>query len=251
MKYLVIGDPIAHSQSPEIHQKIFDYLGLNHTYEKRHVLPADLEAFIEEVRKTPEIGGFNVTIPHKTAIMQYLDEIHANAKTIGAVNTVKIEGNKLVGYNTDADGFARSLESENIMIAGKRVKMLGYGGAGKAVACALQNHGASEVLIYDIQPQSGILPWDEFTSEACDILINATSVGMKKGETPVANLNGLSPTTAVVDVIYSPPETEFLKMARELGCQTVNGMGMLVFQAIRAEEIWNEVEVDDSLWDSW
>ncbi|NMC06107.1 MAG: shikimate dehydrogenase [Candidatus Lokiarchaeota archaeon] len=256
----VIGDPIEHTMSPAMHNAAIRALGLDLVYVAFHVRPSMLEPAIDGFRALG-ITGINVTIPHKVVAMQYLEEIDPVAKAIGAINTIKNEGGKLIGRNTDADGAARALKASGVSIKGARVAMLGAGGAARAVGFALVKEGAAVTIVYrredasmasdlarDIQrafPSGSIatLVMDKAGIEtACrdsTILVNATPVGMhpKPGETlvdPSLLHGGLS----VFDVVYNPLETRLIKDARKAGCKVVPGIDMLVYQGALALEWW-------------
>ncbi|MDR1101453.1 MAG: shikimate dehydrogenase [Clostridiales bacterium] len=251
-KFYVIGDPIKHSHSPLIHNAILDFLGMGQTYTARQIGQEELACFINEVRGG-DVKGFNVTAPHKIAIMQYLDEIGAEVEKIGAVNTVRSIEGRMVGYNTDADGFSQMLKRAGVRVTGAKVKIIGAGGAARGVIYALLRDGAEEITVYNrTQEKAAKLAADfgvdyelpeAFTPE-CDILINTSSAEMFEGGNNGIDLpedSGFKPN--VTDIIYLPPETRFLKQARERGCQTQNGLNMLIFQAIRAAEIWHGVDL--------
>ena len=222
---VLIGNPIAHSISPLIHNTI---LKGRKTYGLELVKTDELQEF---VRKFDGIG-FNITAPHKTEIMRYLDEISQEAREIGAVNTVKRENGRLVGYNTDAAGFLRQLEHDGVEIVGKTIKIIGTGGSSCAIEYILNKNGAKNILKYN---RSNI---KEFTP-VCDVLINATPVGTYPDINEMAvDIEGVLAETAVVDIIYNPRKTKLMQIAEEMGCRTYNGLKMLVFQAIIAEEIW-------------
>ena len=250
-KYLVIGDPIEHSVSPIIQNTIFKYLGLPYEYGVKHVRPSGLKAFAKEF--IPDGGcGFNVTVPHKRKIMDYLSGVSVESRVIGAINTVCVKSGMLIGYNTDADGFLMQLQSDNIRVENSRVKMIGAGGAARAVAYALHKNGARTIKIYNrsfekakeicnlIGDGTCAHYLSEFSADFCDILINTTSVGLYPNVdcSPIESLEGLLPHTAVVDLIYNPSQTKFLAMADAKGNPTFNGLKMLVYQGMLANDLW-------------
>ena len=255
----LLGKPLGQSYSALMHTEAYAKLGLNCLY-----LPIESDAdalgdIVGGIRQMNFVG-FNVTKPHKVEIIKHLDGMDDLARTIGAVNTVKKEDGKLIGYNTDGTGFVDSLENE----LGLRVKnhsffIIGAGGAARAVAITLAFQGASQVLISDLYPElaqeladhinRNIRPCGaavEGSEEgfraaiaACDCLINASGVGMypHPERTPV-DKSWLNPGMAVCDLTYNPDKTRLLLDAQELGCPTLNGLGMLINQGARAFEIW-------------
>jgi len=269
----VIGSPIRHSISPAIHNAAFAALGIDAHYEAVEVLPESLGEWVRSVRG-PELLGFSVTIPHKEAIMPFLDEIAGDAALAGAVNTVvatspppspsPVEGEGgLVGLNTDTLGFRRSLADEaGTSLRGQRVVLLGAGGAARAVAVVALQDGAASLVVANrhVERAEQILDalriLDSGTSTSAvalpgeavarqiaeaDVIVNATSVGLASQELPV-DPDHIRPRSLVVDLIYNPRETALLRAARERGADTLGGLGMLVYQAAAAFEAWTGVE---------
>jgi 3-dehydroquinate dehydratase/shikimate dehydrogenase len=249
--YGVIGHPIGHSRSPLIHNLAFRAAGLDAVYLPFEV--ADLDVFMRTMvhprtrRLDWRLRGLSVTIPHKLAIRKYLDRIDATAERIGAVNTVVIEGDELVGYNTDAAGAMKPLD-ELIDVRASRVAVLGAGGAARAVCDGLAERGAkttiyartmerARALAAEFRAQAADI--DDFSGEA-DVVINCTPIGMhghSEGESPVRpeSLRGID---LVYDLVYNPEETALLKSAREAGCRTLGGMEMLLAQAAEQYRLW-------------
>lgn len=247
----VIGHPVAHSVSPEIHNYIIDQLEMNYFYSAYHVLPEDLGDAMSGVRALG-IRGLNVTIPHKEEVCRYCDELDPYAKRIGAVNTVVNNGTGLKGYNTDAPGFIASLERQGVSVRGKDVVILGAGGAAKGVAAAVLENGAASVRVINRTRAKA----EKLADELCDsriraasaangaqILINTTSVGMKSEATPFTDFGALAPGCVVCDIVFCPRETTLLRMASERGLRTVSGIGMLIYQAVIAFELFTKTEV--------
>jgi shikimate dehydrogenase len=253
----IIGDPIGHTISPPMHNAAFAALGLDYGYVPFRVTAEDLPRAVAGLRAL-NFAGFNVTIPHKVAVLPLLDAIDPLAARIEAVNTVVNAGGKLTGYNTDAEGFLRALQENGIDPAGKKVAVLGAGGASRAVSYILAEKGA-EISVYNrssglvraaavayvIQQGLGktikVLPLDDLAAgiKGVDILVNATSVGMSPGsnDTPVpAHL--LPGVPVVIDIVYSPLETRLLKEAKKAGAKTLGGLDMLVWQGALAFEKW-------------
>lgn len=251
--FAVIGDPISHSLSPAIHNRIFHQMGMDRVYLALHIFPGELEASLGLLRKN--LKGFNVTIPHKEAIMPLLDEIDERSKVYGAVNTVKLEEDgKLKGYNTDGYGFIKSLEAENLSVSGKRVLILGAGGAARVIAYELLMLGCSitianrsmdkakevkAALEENIGGAQITLSRNEDLQGTYDLIVNTTPLGMvpKEKDIPVGE-HIIQRASILYDLIYNPRQTKFLKIGEKYGCRTLNGFSMLFYQAVKAQEIW-------------
>ncbi len=258
----IIGFPLKHSISPAFQQAAFDFCGLPVEYQAWET-PA--ESFEERVRllREPDCLGTNVTIPYKEAVIPLLDEVEGKARLIGAVNTVVNRKGRLIGYNTDAEGFIRALEDDaGFESFEKKAVILGAGGAARAVAVALLTAEVGELAIFNRTTAraealandlirrlavNGIqsLPWnDTLLNEKlsqCDLLVNTTAIGMahspRANESPLAE--GLIPVHALVyDLVYNPPETMLLRLARLKGARTLNGLAMLVYQGAAAFTLW-------------
>ncbi len=257
--YGVIGDPVIQSKSPLMMNAAFRESGINGAYAAFHITPDKLEGFVTGVRAMG-IRGVNVTIPHKLAVMGLLDDIHPDAKAIGAVNTIVNDNGRLVGYNTDGIGYVRSLKEEaEPLLPGKKIVVLGAGGASRGIIYALLRENPREVVIanrtadkaYDLAKnlggiEAGVagIPYDAL-KDACsdaDIVINTTSVGMfpHPGETPIPGA-WLKPGAVASDLIYNPLKTEFLRQAEERGCRIHGGLGMFIYQGAYAFEYWTGV----------
>jgi len=253
--YGIIGYPVKHSLSPLMQTAAFKELSLDAVYVPFEVKPENLKEAVLGL-KALSVKGFNITVPHKEKVIEHLDFLSEEAEFLGAVNTVKEEEGKLTGYNTDAEGFARSLEEEGVEVEGKRVLMLGAGGAAKAVGYALLKRGAKFLSVVNRNFQRAkalgellgkvgnvlIYPLKESTVEVLlkdtDIIVNTTSVGMKKEDPLLFDYSKIPDGITVVDIIYNPCKTPLLKAAKEKGCKTINGLGMLVHQGAVAFEIW-------------
>lgn len=258
----IIGYPVMHSLSPKMHNFISSQLGLEYFYRHIEVAPEDLEQAIAELRREG-ISGFNVTAPHKVEVMKYLDRISPDAKMFGAVNTVVNENGCFVGYNTDAEGFYRSLIFDGVDVENKDVLILGAGGAAMPVSMYLagkkpksltisnRTKEKAEVIKDKVFEYCGFCADTKMKLERYDVVINCTSLGMGKniGISPVSDYSIIDRDTCVVDMIYSPAETEFLKQARLIGAKTLNGLGMLVFQGILAYSLFTGAEVGDDMAD--
>lgn len=257
----LFGYPVEHSFSPLMHNGAFQHLGLNYAYFPFPVAPENLKKAVEGV-KALGLEGVNVTIPHKETIMEYLDEISPAARLIGAVNTIHHKGGKLIGYNTDGPGFIKSLEAETeIKVKGKKILLVGAGGAARAVAIQSALEGAEKIILVnrDLVRAEGIADsinrsgenceveiyaldnkaWKEKISEM-DILVDSSPVGMYPNTDvpPVLEPEFLTSNLLVCDLVYNPMETVLLKAAKERGAKTWGGLGMLIYQGALAFEIW-------------
>ncbi|WP_456373815.1 shikimate dehydrogenase [Methanocaldococcus sp.] len=256
----LIGHPVEHSFSPIMHNAAFKDKGLNYVYLAFDVLPEKLKYVIDGA-KALGIVGFNVTIPHKVEIIKYLDELDESAKLIGAVNTIKIENDKAVGYNTDGIGARLSLEEEIGKVKDKTILILGAGGAARAVAFELAKDNniiianrtveKAEKLAKEIAEKLNKKFGEEvkFSSlnndfSDVDIIINATPVGMYPNVDvePIIKADQIKPDMVVMDLIYNPLETTLLKEAKKVGAKTINGLGMLIYQGVVAFKIWTGIE---------
>ncbi len=252
----VIGHPIAHSRSPLIHGFWLRQLGIAGSYDKIDISPEALPNFIKSLRREGLVGG-NVTIPHKTSLLSLVDAIDDAAAAIGAANTLWFEGDRLMAGNTDALGFLRHLD---VSVPGwdarpGRAVVLGAGGAARAVAYALTCR-AFEVCIVNRTLAKGLelaeafdddvwaYAWEELPGliKTADLLVNTTSLGMTGQPPLVIDHAGLKPSAIVCDIVYVPLETDLLKGARERGQRVVDGLGMLLHQAVPGFQRWFGVE---------
>jgi shikimate dehydrogenase len=253
----VIGDPIEHTLSPLIHNAAFKHLKLDLVYVAFRVRKEELENAVKGMRSLG-IHGLNVTMPHKNAIIKYLDEVDSTAKFIGSVNTVLNNDGKLIGFNTDGVGALKALKENQVHLDGKKLLLLGAGGAAQAIAFQL----ASEVEEIRILSRDGEkakqlaealrekfnrkIVGDMLSASTikeqlkdADILVNATSVGMHPNpEQTLVNREWLKPNMAVMDIVYNPVETRLLRDAKSVGAKVVYGTEMLVFQGAASFEIW-------------
>ncbi len=253
----IIGDPIEHTMSPVMHNSAFKELGIDGRYLPFRVRAADLGEAIGGLRAL-HIRGLNVTIPHKTAVIPFLDKLDPSAERIDAVNTIVNDDGVLTGYNTDAAGFLQALLEKGIEPAGKNVVVLGAGGAAKGISFILAERGAHPVILnrhpgraeelarriaQALKKEIKARPLSEADLAAAlakaDILVNTTSVGMVPGteDTPVpAKL--LRPGLVVFDIVYNPIQTRLLREAEAAGARTIDGLAMLVWQGALAFEKW-------------
>lgn len=250
--FAVIGHPIVHSLSPQMQEAGFKALGLNAHYQRFDVHPEQLGNAVLGL-KALGFAGWNVTLPHKEAILPFLDDLTLEAQRIGAVNTVKQEDDRLIGHNTDGGGFIRAVEPLIGGFEGKRAVIFGAGGAARGIAFALAEEGM-KLEIRNRTPDKAKKLAEDLSSYASeeaswgrleegtwfkglDLLVQTTSVGLH-GEAYPISLRGITTDTLVVDIIFNPWETTFLKEARELGCRTLNGLDMLLYQGALAWEFW-------------
>ncbi|KMT21324.1 shikimate dehydrogenase [Clostridium cylindrosporum] len=256
----LIGEKLGHSISPEIHSKIFQKTNYNGKYYIFEIEKENLENSFKGF-KLLKIGGLNVTIPYKSSVIPFMDEISSEAKAIGAINTIRFSNGKCYGYNTDYYGFGYMMERANVTPRSKSAYVLGDGGATKAIIKYLVDNGAESISIVSRHKEStrenkefkdyNILSYDELKDIKCkDIVINCTPCGMYPNidSTPI-DKNIISKFDVALDIIYNPSETLFLKIARELGLKGENGLSMLVGQAVYAQEIFRGEKLDKTLID--
>lgn len=261
-KLYLIGKSLKHSISPFIHNKILSDLKIDAVYSNVELPDFEkLKEFVEMVKKDEDVVGFNITIPYKEDILEFCDEVSEDVKIIQAANTVKKENGKLKAYNTDWIGFKRSLEEVGIDIKDKRILILGAGGAAKACIYGLYKMGVEEIFVANRTYEKAeslrkqykefvdieILKWSEIDSFNSDIVINTTPIGMFP-DTEKSPLKALSGSVRFVyDMIYNPPKTKLLKMAETNGKISLNGLKMLIYQAVEAEKIWFGIGDDREL----
>lgn len=262
-KFCLIGHPLGHSLSPQIHTRLFELSGMTEEYSLCDIAPEELKGKFGELEG---YAGFNITIPHKMAIIDYCEELSDEARRYNSVNCVK-NGDKRVGYNTDCIGFTKSIELLGASLKSK-VLLIGCGGVGRmaAIETAIQGGELSVAVlksdlplvekvteeIHELAPDAHVriviigedgLSASALNNEKFDLLINCTPVGMfPKTEAMPCGADVLDNVTAVFDLIYNPRETLLTKTAREKGKKALNGMAMLVLQAVAAHEIWDNAE---------
>src|SRR5680860_227417 len=249
--YAVIGDPIEHSLSPRMHNAGYKALGIDAEYQR---FPVESSHLADAVEGLCALGfsGWNVTLPHKEKIIALLDTLTPEARRAGAVNTVKIHDGQRIGHNTDGAGFIRAVEGYINGFKGKKAVLLGAGGASKGIALALAAKGMqvhilnrtsekATVLVELIKQWGGTATSGELAPGDwigdVDLLVQATSIGLHAESFPFS-LEGISKQALVVDIIFNPRETVFLKDARKQGCRTLNGLEMLLYQGAYAWEFW-------------
>ena len=266
----VVANPIKHSISPFIHNQAFEATHTNGVYVAWEVEATDLAETVANIRRY-QMFGINLSMPYKEQVISYLDQLSEEARLIGAVNTVVNREGTLIGYNTDGKGFFKSLPS--FKISGKRMVLLGAGGAAKAILAQAILDGVSQVSVFvrsasiektrpyleKLQNETGFKV-DLFALEDVselqariidsDLLVNATSVGMDGVSLPIPSSIVLPKQLLVADVIYQPFETPFLNWARNQGNHAVNGLGMLLYQAAEAFQLWTGKEMPtDQIWE--
>ncbi|PSL45057.1 shikimate dehydrogenase [Salsuginibacillus halophilus] len=253
--YALLGHPVGHSMSPELHNTAFNKLGLPHRYHAFDTAPEHLPAAVAAL-KTLGVAGWNVTVPHKVAVMDELDEISEDAQAIGAVNTVVNKDGRLIGYNTDGQGYLDSLiDAIGPALRHKRVLIIGAGGAARAVATVLSRYGTAglfvtnrtaekaETVAAECASATEIVPVDLETAKReaidYDLFINTTSVGMSPhiDEVPFP-VEAMDENKWVSDLIYNPEKTKWLRESEARGAGVHNGLGMFVRQGALSFELW-------------
>lgn len=260
--------PASHSLSPLMHNLAFSHWGIDAVYLAFEVDQTNLRQAVESIR-TLNMLGVNVSMPNKTAVLAYLDQLSPEAELIGAVNTIVHQEQRLIGYNTDGMGFVRSVNETGHPIKNQKIVVLGAGGAAKAIVVQMALEGAQEITIYK-RLNATFLPLKEYFAKVSEktgcpirlhdyadesqlaldlsqanLLINATDIGMgsKKDQLPIADVKLLHSQLAVFDLIYSPSETRLIQEAKKMGIKAYNGLGMLIHQGAIAFELWTHREM--------
>lgn len=253
----VFGSPIAHTASPAMHNAAFTSLKMNWCYIACHVDPANLRAALAGIRDM-NFRGVNLTVPHKILALDFVDSVEPEARQLGAVNTIINESGKLRGCNTDGYGFAKALQDDfDLELKGLRILILGAGGAGRALAIQSALAGAAKIIVANRTAGKTDAIAAEVTKtktgfattsldgvgkllKEVDLLVNATSVGLKDGESLAIPAEAFHKNLAVYDTIYRPAETELLRQAAAAGAKVSNGLSMLLHQGARAFELWTQ-----------
>ena len=256
-KYIVIGNPINHSFSPQIHNYWLKKNNIDGEYDKEKMNISDLKNLILRI-KNHEINGANITVPFKKEIIQYLDKLSLEAESTQSVNTIYLKNNQVVGHNTDIEGFEIAVKSTSYNVAGKTILILGAGGVVPSIIYALNKMKASEIIVMnrtknkaeklkDLFKNLLIVDWDKIPR--FDMIINATSLGLNNNDEINLDFTKASKKKFFYDVIYNPKETNFLKKAKIMGNQTENGRKMFIYQAAAAFNIWHGIypKIDDGL----
>ena len=263
MTLFVIGKPIKHSLSPLIHNYWIKKYQLGLEYKKMEVEKELLPSLIENVRDR-KITGLNITLPYKKDIISYIDEVSYSAKDIGAINTVFLRGNKVYGENTDGIGFTRALEKKTkFNFSNKSIYILGAGGASYGIISELIGKNVEKIYVTNRTKQKTIqlikhfktknkeiklefVEWKDLVPNSdVDLIINTTSFGMKDNECLKIDINNLKDTLIFVDIIYSPKETELLKLFKKEGFVCMNGLNMLIEQAAVSFELWFNISLNN------
>ena len=235
-RFLVIGNPIDHSLSPKLHNYWIKKNNIDAIYEKQKLEESDLEKIISQVKKK-KICGINVTVPFKKSVIPFLDELTVEAKETQSVNTIYLKDNKIFGHNTDIGGFESSIYKSNINLTNKKILILGAGGVVPSIIYALTKMNVSKITLsnrtkekvknlQNIFKDIKIIEWGEISD--FDMIINATSIGLKKEDKININFSSMNKNKLFYDVIYNPKETDFLKTGKNLGNITINGKLMFI-----------------------
>jgi shikimate dehydrogenase len=255
--YAVIGDPINHSMSPNIHNAAFKALGFDCTY-IAYKIPKDELAEGLEALKTIKIVGFNVTIPHKVEMMKFLDSFDEDCRRIGATNTVTYDNGKFIGYNTDMEGFLDPIREKKIPIKDSKVLLIGAGGAARAITAGFAKEKAGSITIANRTRQNAntlvefatkiglkadSVSLDEIGDSVSDynFIVNSTSIGLKNEPSPISTKN-INQSSVVYDIVYRPMNTDLIKQSKKNGARVIYGYEMLLGQAARSFKIWHGVD---------
>ena len=249
-KFLVIGNPIEHSLSPKLHNYWIKSNNIDAIYEKKKLNEDELGDTVLQI-KQKKIEGINVTVPFKKTIIPFLDELTAEAESTQSVNTLYLKDNKVIGHNTDIVGFETSIKKHNFNVFNKEVLILGAGGVVSSIILALKRMKVSKIKISNRTKKNAenlkelfknieIIEWGEVPN--FDVIINATSIGLKKNDYINLDFSLISKNTFFYDVIYNPRETNFLKTGKSLGGTILNGKLMFIYQALSAFNIWHGIE---------
>ena len=249
-KYLVVGSPVSHSLSPELHNYWIKQNGLHAIYEKKKLNYDELDHLILNV-KQGNISGVNVTVPFKNSIIPYLDELSEEAEITQSVNTIYLKDKKVIGHNTDIQGFENAIKKINFNFAKKKILILGAGGVVPSIIYASMKMQSSEILISNRTKEKAemlknifdnikLIEWGEIPD--FDVIINATSLGLNREDKLNLDFAKIGKNKLFYDVIYNPKETFFLNMGKKLGNKHENGKLMFVYQAFSAFKLWHGIE---------
>ena len=248
-KYLVIGNPVEHSLSPQLHNYWINKNNIDAVYDKRQLNESDIKGIIDEV-KNGKINGLNITVPFKKSVIPFMDELSPEATESQSVNTIYSQRGKVIGHNTDISGFELGIKYSKYDVNNKIVFILGAGGVVSSIVVALKKMGAAKIIISnrtknkaeDLKKFFGeleIIDWGETPN--FDMVINATSIGLKNEDEIRLDYTGVGNNKFFYDVIYNPKETIFLKRAKLFGNKTENGKMMFIYQAHQAFTLWHKV----------
>ncbi len=264
-QFWILGFPVTHSLSPAMHNAAFAHLGIDAHYATHAVAPDQLASAIAQMRRD-QIAGANVTVPHKEAVVAWLDEVEPAARAIGAVNTLVRQGDRLIGHNTDAAGLAASLREASVELSGANVVILGAGGAARAAIVGLGQAGASRIVIAARRQDRALALATELAPAAqtavhgvdmdaglrealssATLLVQATSATLQGDPNAQAfadsiAIDALPPHATVIDLVYKPRTTTLMQRAEQRGLRTVDGLGMLLHQGAIALQLWTKRE---------
>jgi len=254
-KYLVIGNPIEHSLSPELHNYWIKKNSIEAIYDKKKIDESKLKNIISEV-KEEKISGINVTVPFKNAVIPFLDELSPEANETKSVNTIYLQNGKTIGHNTDIAGFELAIKYAKYDLTNKKIFLLGAGGVAPSIIYSLRKMNVSKITLSNRTKEKAeslknlfkdieIVDWGEIVN--FDMIINATSIGLKNEDGIKFDYSAVGQDKFFYDVIYNPKETIFLKRAKLFGNRTENGKMMFIYQAHQAFTIWHKLmaRIDD------
>ena len=248
-KYLVIGNPIEHSFSPKLHNFWIKNNNINAIYEKKKLDNNELEKLFLEIREE-KIAGINITVPLKKSVIPFIDLLSDEANQTQSVNTVYLENNKIIGHNTDIDGFKLGIKNSNFEVEGKKIFILGAGGVVPSIISALKKMNVSQIILSNRTKEKAenlkglfedlkIVDWGEVPT--FDMIINATSLGLNINDKINLDFSKIEKGKFFYDVIYNPSLTSFLKQGKRLGHKIENGKKMFIYQAYLAFKIWHGI----------
>jgi shikimate dehydrogenase len=256
-KYLVIGNPIEHSLSPKLHNYWIKKNNIDAIYDKKQVNESDIKDIISDI-KNEKINGINVTMPFKKSIIPFIDKLSFEANESQSVNTIYLESGKIIGHNTDIAGFELGLRHFKYDLKNKKVLILGAGGVVSSMILALNKMKVSKIILSNRTKKKAenlkksfkdldIVAWGNVPN--FDMIINATSIGLKKEDEIKLNYSKIGPNKFFYDAIYNPQQTNFLKKAKEYGNKIGNGKMMFIYQARQAFTIWHKLlpEINDEI----
>ena len=251
-KYLVIGNPIEHSLSPKLHNYWIKKNNIEAVYDKKQINESDIEFVIDEI-KNEKINGINVTVPFKKLVIPFMDELSSEANESQSVNTIYLQNGKVIGHNTDISGFELGIKYSKYDVKNKIVFILGAGGVVSSIIIALKKMGAAKIIISNrtktkaedlkkIFNELEIIDWEKTPN--FDMIINATSIGLKNEEGINLDYTSVGHNKFFYDLIYNPKETIFLKRAKLFGNKAENGKMMFIYQAHQAFTVWHKLMPD-------
>ena len=249
-KYLVIGNPIDHSLSPELHNHWIKHNNIDAVYDKRKLNDTQIKQCVSDI-KNQIISGLNVTVPFKNIIIPYLDKLSDDAKKTQSVNTIYLKNQKVIGHNTDIEGFVKAIKKINYDFTGKKIFILGAGGVVTSLIYASMKMGSSDIFVTNRTKKKAekiknifnnikLIEWGYIPD--FDVIINATSLGLKQEDKINLDFTKIGKNKLFYDVIYNPNETNFLKVGKKLGNTFENGKLMFLHQALLSFKLWHGVE---------